>query len=626
MRRLPTFAVLTLATYGTAQPYDAAEVRGIEELEIPASARAKLLEDGFVATDSRSLNGGAPWLQIYQAYRPGDHPHFLTTDALIDWYTFNLDRMVADAWRSRRTVWVRLLSRLREVASSTDGAYALVEIASVALAVLGEPIPTGAGSERIARTAAALLRGDDDVVVVPGQSAVPTWMARDARGEVEALRVVRSMLQDASFDTSDDGRRAHRTWQACRRDAELSRLLGALSAPWDALVGPRDGEQPSRSVLCAHENPFSTLLERANATGRDMTGLHILASGPLRSDSGLRALQLSRRPPLGETLASWPSVHGRWLDALRELQATDPRAATVFHTESFALKQAATQLAAWACTRHAFRSHALRVTLLRADPPEMRVSPYPGFFRALARCCEELLAWRDTVSDGRTDTERAADVRQMIDLAGRRRRLPEIRGLTQAQVRTLGAEQNRLLRICLGRATTRQSWMRLVEVAAAPADASDADREAWGWYRRGLAGIRIEELSSVSAQLAEIADAQLSGRRLSEAQRELLLAMPAMLAMAREYGNEHTTPDDDHGVVAPVASAPGVGHLHVGVTRPLALLVILPIDDVPTVHVGAMLNYREFVRLTEVGTKSWRDEIAAERTPPPPRFFSEFYR
>ncbi|MHC4405593.1 MAG: DUF3160 domain-containing protein, partial [Planctomycetota bacterium] len=388
------------------------------------------------------------------------------------------------------------------------------------------------------------------------------------------------------------------------------------------------------------------------------SGLDFFATGPMASEAGRRTLRhsvdsaTSKAIGAAETVKLPDSLHGQALSLLRRLQEPLPEQVPgPLRTPAWQDKQLFTQLGAWAQQRHTWALHT-KMTIhyggFTQEPPGY-VSPYPEFFRGLARLSR--------------DTSRVFRKVKNQDALGR------VAGhtlldLIAAARRTDVAMKKQTGFSMIDHSKSQRLWgfwgdSGLIDKQVAPDKSEDLDdpppmdyapleRIAQRWIEserlsqrdreliamlsegEGGAAEYLVEFADLCDRLAAISEKQLAGKPLSEEDVKLIEDYGKTLARFHFYrGNSYLTPRDDFPQVVPIFSSPFGNRnelLYAGLPRPEAVYVVIQVGDQPVLHRGAVLSYREFRRPIDepLDDDSWAQEVLASRIPPPPKFTSSF--
>ncbi len=147
----------------------------------------------------------------------------------------------------------------------------------------------------------------------------------------------------------------------------------------------------------------------------------------------------------------------------------------------------------------------------------------------------------------------------------------------------------------------------------------------------------LSAFAELSARLAEIAEKELSRRRLSSEDYQLIFdfgkTLYDVVTFQPEMPSEGPQPFDGGvpepmPVIADVHTDANSGlALEVGVGYPYAVYVICNIEGRPTIAKGAGFSYYEFTRpaTDRLTDEQWREMLAAGEAPPPPSWIAGFF-
>ena len=390
------------------------------------------------------------------------------------------------------------------------------------------------------------------------------------------------------------------------------------------------------------------------------SGLDFFAIGPMASDAGRRALRYSANDATceailaAETVKLPDSLHGQALSLLQRLQEPLPeQVPRPLRTLAWQDKQLFTQLGAWAQQRHTWALHT-KVTIHYGgftDEPPGYVSPYPEFFRGLARLSRDTSRVFRKVKNreamgpvaGHTLSDLIAAARRVDAAFKKRTGLSMIDQSKSERLMAFWSDSG-----LLDERVVLEDPEDLDNLT--PTDYTPLERIARRWIEseslsqrdrkliallsesEGVAAEYLVEFADLCDRLAAIAEKQLDDRPLSKEDAGLIKDYGITLARFHFYGgNSYLTPRDDFPQVVPIFSSPfGTRNelLYAGLPRPEAVYVIIQVGDRPVLHRGAVLSYREFRRpINEpLDDDSWTQEVWEGRVPPPPKFTSSFRR
>lgn len=377
------------------------------------------------------------------------------------------------------------------------------------------------------------------------------------------------------------------------------------------------------------------------------SGVDLFAAGPLACDAGRRALRASVKDtkiiksienshvdPLPD------SLHGRVLELFRLLQDPLPKNAPApLRSAAWHDKQLWTALGAWAEQRHTWALHT-KLTMhylgMAMQPPGY-VSPYPEFYRRLARLSRDTSEVLEAEGDIALDPKGAAkELLACVDVIRRR-------DSNDAQWTEETYNRVALLAEFLQQYEDKRSFETEEDVArccdeleklasrwAAGEPPQERDRRLIAMLTRpeGNAKDLLQEFADLCDRLAAIADKQLEDKPLSKEDVERIKGYGQALAKFHFYGgNAYLTPRDDFPLTTPLFTSPVHAEtLHAGIGRPEAVWVITNFQGRPVLHRGAVLSYREFRRpiALPLDDESWTTEVRTGKTPPPPAFTRSF--
>lgn len=385
-----------------------------------------------------------------------------------------------------------------------------------------------------------------------------------------------------------------------------------------------------------------------------------VASKKLRSPAAERALetQEGRAIAAGVAAAECPklgnSLHGQAMKLLAELQKPVPaRAPRAMKTEAWSDKQLCTQLSAWAEQRHTWAAHTKTMffAMCLVDEHPGIVSPYPDFFAGLGRL-STATADAFVAADGVEQMDARAVAAMVLDYSAAwdkvrelyRNKPPDVEKIQFPE--GLEAKSNEFHRrvvesmVALSkRAGKRIGWTKTSEDMVAAARSVLAG-EALTQRDRTLLWLfvnRTDEVTTLLRSFGEVCDTlaaisrkQIAGQALSDADKDFIRNYAECLGKHQLYcGDSYLDPRDDLPMITPVFVNPAEGRtLYVGVARPLALYVIAEVDGNQILHLGGVLNYREFHHpsgdvLTD---EAWIERIKAGKAAPAPRLAASFTR
>ncbi|MFO7903139.1 MAG: DUF3160 domain-containing protein [Pirellulaceae bacterium] len=388
------------------------------------------------------------------------------------------------------------------------------------------------------------------------------------------------------------------------------------------------------------------------------SGLDFFATGPMASEAGRRALRHLTDDATAEAILAVQTVklpdslHGQALSLLRRLREPLPEQVPgPLRTAAWQDKQLFTQLGAWAQQRHTWASHT-KMTIHYGgftDEPPGYVSPYPEFFRGLARLSRNASGVLREVNN--PEARGLVAGHALLDLVAAARRVDTA---TEKQTGSSTSDCSKSQRLREFGEAAAGIGEQVIPVnsenldAWRPLDYASLERIAGRWIESTTLSQRDRELIALLSEgetkapeylvefadlcdrLAAIAEKQLAGTPLSEEDVKLIKGYGKTLARFHFYGgNSYLTPRDDFPQVVPIFSSPVGNHnelLYAGLPRPEAIYVIIHVDDRPVLHRGAVLSYREFRRPIDepLDDESWAREVRESRIPPPPTFTSSF--
>lgn len=379
------------------------------------------------------------------------------------------------------------------------------------------------------------------------------------------------------------------------------------------------------------------------------SGIDFFAVGPMRSESGVRALRESvaaaKTADLilctkGEPLPD--SLHGKALKLLTLLQKPLPKSAPApLRTSAWLDKQLWTSLGAWAEQRHTWALHAkMNIAYSRAteDPPGY-VSPYPEFFRKLGALALDTC---DALFGSETDRRRAAGLTLLACLKlseERSNQKEKLRGPPNDQLQAFYrfVWQYRYLKGHTGLKMPEEESARLKEelknIGQAWADGKqigDTDQQLMDMLNHSVKqpAVFLPAFAKLCDSLADIAQKELNREPLNGSEAELIKDYGKMLGQFHYYGgNSWLEPRDDFPLVTPIFMHPMMGQtLYAGLAQPQALYILIEVNGRPVLHRGAVLSYREF-RLpngTVLTDEEWRKQVKSGAAPLPPSFTKSF--
>ena len=379
------------------------------------------------------------------------------------------------------------------------------------------------------------------------------------------------------------------------------------------------------------------------------SGLDFFATGPLACEAGKRALQSDAqiRPFAKEILdiTQEPlpdSLHGEALNVLSLLQEPLPESAPQpLRTQAWEDKQLWTQLGAWAEQRHTWALHTKWNAVLGGltEEPPGYVSPYPGFFRELAKLSRNTvvafkqfdnvelnpqeagtnviegvaLIEKRYVQDQEFSDGEYVRCLQFLDFVFHYANLSDRTELPRAGDKEFLQELRALGERWLAGQVDQQNDEHLIRFILFP----EGDTRAF-----------LLEFAKLCDSLADIADKELNGIALSEEDALLIEGYGKRLARFHFYGgNSWLFPRDDFPLVTPIFTNPARQEtLYAGLPRPEAMYIILDFKGRPVLHRGAVLSYREFLRPMNAPLDDgrWKEEVRAGTVPPPPAFTASF--
>jgi len=154
----------------------------------------------------------------------------------------------------------------------------------------------------------------------------------------------------------------------------------------------------------------------------------------------------------------------------------------------------------------------------------------------------------------------------------------------------------------------------LAKLARQTADALDLDAKS-------QVPPRLMEFAKICDHLAELARKGLDGQAPTQDEAQWMSGYGVALAAL--------SPRDNFANVSRIYDIPGEQYVfYVGVARPQALYVILPLKGRLQLYRGAVLSYREFVGYKNVNLndEGWQRIIRAGKTPAAPAFTASFLR
>ncbi|MCE5277116.1 MAG: DUF3160 domain-containing protein [Planctomycetaceae bacterium] len=430
----------------------------------------------------------------------------------------------------------------------------------------------------------------------------------------------------------------------CLTPTELSHFA-ALTKGF-RLLPPR----PEPSGICFQNTVHPKIGNRAFPSGLDF----LVACKAFNSPAARAALEKAEGPAVAKAVAAAScgetpdSLYGQSLKLLAELSKPVPASAPpALQAPAWQDKQVWTQLGAWAGQRHTWALHAEQTLgALGGEPlsPLGIVSPYPAFFAGLAQLCRSTQQTLESTllpparENAAALLEHLDAFRRVVALESRPdcsdRELKILEGLQSKRwiVYRFLKTYARSLQKSLAEEGLQNSLLQTAENAAKrclqgdqPTAEEAAVLKMFATTGENDVIARMAELGALCEGLAEIANKQLAGKDLTEAQVATIRNYGETLS--RVYSSSYSTDQDDYPVAVPVFVDPTLNtRLCSALAYPQALYVVVPGRGGLVLHRGAVLSYREFRQnIDDKATDAaWQQRIAQHDVPPPPPLTQSF--
>jgi hypothetical protein len=347
----------------------------------------------------------------------------------------------------------------------------------------------------------------------------------------------------------------------------------------------------------------------------------------------LREIDNSRRLFVGENLYA---EYLRCLGVL--LERTEHDAPAFMRRDAWKVKTCQSALAGWAQMRHTWALQAKQdVTYFSAFRENSGfVEPVPEFYGALAKLIDNTRkalerAGAFSAASGQSLEELAADLERAIRLVktAREKKL-DIRMLTADELELLShfyPDLNAELDLPAKERDSAKILDRMAEYLVecekmlGPDDrANQKLARMIGWDTQPLSRY-WDWLSKLCHHLELLAHKQLRQVPFNEDENKFIRDYGKDLAGIMFYGgNSYSSPRDDAMRVIDVFSNAGVGHLHVGISRPRELWVLYPTKDGEVLCRGAVMPYAEFSHSDRLTDREWKLLLDSPQSPEVPKW------